>query len=79
MTITADGIIAASAHEQQRDISTLYPRSSICITDYEASLRHDTALPRAHAGTPAQANIFGYFYDIDSGALTGVVRDIRSE
>jgi len=78
-TFTADGIIEAYAHEQQRDISTLYPRSSICITDYEASLQHDTALLRAHTGTPGQANIFGYFYDIDSGALTEVVRDIRRD
>ena len=78
-TFTADGIIDAYAHEHRRDISTLYPRSSICITDYEASLRHDTALIRSHDGTPGQVNIFGYFYDIDSGALTEVVRDIRRE
>lgn len=78
-TFTADGIIDAYAHEHQRDISTLYPRSSICITDYEASLKHDTALIRSHDGTPGHANIFGYFYDIDSGALTEVVRDIRRD
>src|SRR4029077_19590369 len=41
---TADGIIDAYEHEHHLEISDLYPRSSICITDYEASLRHDTAL-----------------------------------
>jgi carbonic anhydrase len=78
-SFTADGIIDAYEHEHHLDISDLYPRSSICITDYEASLRHDTALIRAHAGTPRHVNIFGYFYDIDARTLTEVVRDTHKE
>jgi carbonic anhydrase len=74
-SFTADGIIDAYRHEHHLDISNLYPRSSICITDYEASLKHDTALIREHAGTPRHVNIFGYFYDIDARTLTEVVRD----
>ena len=74
-TFTADGIIKPWQHEHGADISGLYDRNSICIRDYEASLKHDTALIRAHPGTPKQASIFGYFYDIDTGALTEVVRD----
>jgi carbonic anhydrase len=76
-SFTADGIIKAFEHEHHLDISNLYPRNSICIADYEVSLKHDTALLRAHQGTPRHVNIFGYFYDIDSGALTEVVRDLR--
>ena len=76
-SFTADGIIEAYAHEHHTDISDLYPRASICIADYEASLRHDTALLRAHAGTPKHVDIFGYFYDIDTGTLTEVVRDLH--
>src|ERR1700704_6906954 len=49
-SFTADGIIDAYEHEHHRDISKLYPRSSICITDYEVSLKHDTALIRSHDG-----------------------------
>ena len=78
-SFTADGIIGAYAHEHHLDISTLYPRSSICIADYEASLKHDTALVRSHDGTPRHVNILGYFYDIDTGALIEVVRDVRRE
>jgi len=74
-TFTADGIIDAYWHEQGADISALYDRGSICIEDYEASLKRDTALIRSHAGTPKRANIFGYFYDIDTGVLTEVVAD----
>jgi carbonic anhydrase len=78
-SFTADGIIDAYGHEHHLDISNLYQRSSICISDYEASLKHDTALVRAHDGTPRHVNIFGYFYDIDTGALIEVVRDIRRQ
>jgi len=74
-SFTADGIIDAYWHEHGADISALYDRGSLCISDYEASLKHDAALIRSHAGTPKRANIFGYFYDIDSGALTEVVAD----
>jgi carbonic anhydrase len=78
-SFTADGIIDAYQHEHHLDISNLYQRSSICITDYEGSLKHDTALIRSHAGTPRHVNIFGYFYDIDTRALTEVVRDLHTD
>jgi carbonic anhydrase len=78
-TFTADGIIEAYGHEHHLDISNLYPRSSICISDYEVSLKHDTALIRSHDGTPRHVNIFGYFYDIDTRTLTEIVRDIPKD
>jgi carbonic anhydrase len=78
-SFTADGIIGAYEHEHHVDISKLYERSSICISEYEASLKHDTALVRSHGGTPKHVDIFGYFYDIDTGALTEVVRDIHRD
>jgi carbonic anhydrase len=76
-SFTADGIINAYEHEHHVDISKLYDRSNICIGDYEASLKRDTALVRSHGGTPKNVNVFGYFYDIDTGTLTEVVRDVR--
>jgi carbonic anhydrase len=78
-SFTADGIISAYQHEHHVDISNLYERSSMCITDYEASLKHDSALVRSHNGTPKHVDIFGYFYDIDTGALTEVVRDVHRD
>lgn len=74
-SFTADGIIDAYAHEHGVDISPLYDRANICISDYEQSLKHDTALIRAHDGAPKHANIYGYFFDIDTGQLTQVVAD----
>ena len=78
-SFTADGIIDAYEHEHHLDISNLYQRCSICITDYEVSLKHDTALVRSHDGTPRHVNIFGYFYDIDTRALTEIVRDLHKD
>lgn len=74
-TFTADGIIDAYKRKQHADISKIYDRESICIEDYEASLKRDTSLIRAYAGTPKHVNIFGYFYNIDTGELTEVVKD----
>jgi carbonic anhydrase len=74
-TFTANGIIDAYRHEHQTDISDLYERGSICIEDYQESLKRDTALIRSHAGTPKHVNIFGYFYHIDTGVLSEVVKD----
>jgi carbonic anhydrase len=74
-SFTAEGIIAAYRHEHGRDISGLHDRGSLCIEDYEASLRRDVALIRSYAGTPSRADVFGFFYDIDTGALTEIVAD----
>ena len=78
-TFTTEGIINAHKHEHGKDISGLYDLNSICIRDYETSLKYDTELVRAHPGTPKHVNVFGYFYDIDAGELTEVVADRAHE
>jgi len=74
-SFTAAGIIEACRREQGTDIASLYPRDSICISDYVTALRHDVRLMRASAGTPRQASIYGYVYDIDAETLSLVVED----
>jgi carbonic anhydrase len=74
-SFTADGIIAAFRDEQGADIAQAFPREALCIADYEQSLRHDVALIRKQPGTPRSANIFGFFFEIDSGLLAPVVAD----
>lgn len=75
-SFTADGIIDAHKHEHGTDISRLYQRESICISDYVTSLEHDTQLIRKSAGTPKQVNVYGYVYDIDTHELSQIVVDI---
>ena len=51
------------------------PPAGACIGDYRQSFDHDVALSRAAADTPSQADIFGYFYEIDGDSLTRVTED----
>ena len=74
-SFTVDGIIDSYKHEHGKDISTLYERESICISDYVTSLRHDTSLVRESDGTPKHVDIYGYMYDIDTGELSLVTED----
>jgi len=74
-SFTADGIINAYKHEHHVDISGLYERENICIEDYVSSLHRDVGIVRNSKGTPRYANVYGFFYDIDSERLTLVVED----
>jgi len=74
-SFTADGIIDAYKHEHDADITTLYERESISITDFVTSLKHDTRLVREAKGTPRDVNIYGYLYDIDTNELSLVTED----
>ena len=77
-SFTADGIIEAYRHEHGMDISDLYERDSICISDYVTSLEHDTRLLRESKGTPQHVDIYGCLYNIDTGELSRVVEDIHA-
>ncbi len=72
-SFTADGIIDAYKHEHDADISAIYDRESISISDFVTSLQHDTRLVRESKGTPQDVNIYGYLYDIDTNELSLVV------
>ncbi len=74
-SFTADGIIDAYKHEHDADISALYERESISISDFVMSLKHDTRLVRESKGTPQDVNIYGYVYDIDTNELSLVAED----
>ena len=74
-SFTTDGIIDAFKHEHHTDISALYDRGSVSISDFEASLKYDANLVRASKGTPQHVNIYGYVYDTDTGELSLVVED----
>ncbi|APG05832.1 carbonic anhydrase [Luteibacter rhizovicinus DSM 16549] len=72
---STDGMITAFRHEHGADLSRVYDRGSISITDYEASLKYDTDLLRASPGVPRHAEILGLFYNTDTGELTEVIRN----
>lgn len=74
-SFTTDGIINAHRHEQDADISALYERESVSISDFETSLQHDTRLMRESNGTPRHADIYGYLFNTDTNELSLVVED----
>jgi carbonic anhydrase len=74
-SFTPEGLIKAFHDEQGEEISALYERSDIAITDYESSLKRDTRLLRESKGTPKDVNIYGYLFNIDTEALTLLVED----
>ena len=74
-SFTPEGLINAFNAEQGVDISMLYDRSSIAIANYESSLRNDVGLLREWEGTPKNVNIYGYLFNIDTEALTLIVKD----
>jgi carbonic anhydrase len=73
---TAEGMLDAFKHEHGVDLSSEYDHGSLCISDYEESIKYDVALIRSSRGVPQRVNIYRFFYNIDSGELTEVVQDV---
>ena len=67
-------------HDQfHTDISHLWDKQDLAIMDFDTSLKHDVALLRSSPGTPKKIKIYGFFYEINSGALIEIARDIPEE
>ena len=58
------------------DISTLFDHDSVAIPDFEKSLQYDLELLRSSPAVPKHVNLYGFFYEINSGKLTEVVQDV---
>jgi carbonic anhydrase len=54
----------------------MFDRDSLAIMDFEMSLKHDIALLRSSPAVPKHIKLYGFFYEISSGRLTEVLRDI---
>ncbi|SAL44913.1 Carbonic anhydrase [Caballeronia cordobensis] len=67
-------------HEHHHaDISTMFDHDSLAISNFEDSIKHDVQLLRASAAVPKNVKLYGFFYEINSGKLSEVVRDIPAE
>jgi carbonic anhydrase len=58
------------------DSSTLFDQDSVAIPDFEKSLKYDLELLRSSPAVPKHVKLSGFFYEINSGRLIEVVRDI---
>src|SRR6202789_4668056 len=75
-TLTRELLIEEFHDHHHVDISTLFDHDSLAIMDFEESLNYDIRLLRSSAAVPKHVKLYGFFYEISSGKLTEVVRDI---
>jgi carbonic anhydrase len=76
-TTTLTELVVEEFHDHHHaDISTLFDHDSLAIMDFEESLNYDIKLLREGPAVPKHINLYGFFYEISSGKLTEVVRDI---
>jgi carbonic anhydrase len=54
----------------------MFDHDSLAIMDFEESLKYDIKLLRSSPAVPKRVKLYGFFYEISSGKLTEVVRDI---
>jgi carbonic anhydrase len=75
-TLTPELMVEEFHDHHHADISTLFDRGSLAIMDFEESLNYDIRLLRESPAVPKHVKLYGFFYEISSGKLTEVVRDI---
>jgi len=75
-TLTPELIVKKFHDHHHADISTLFDHDSLAIMDFKESLNYDIRLLRESPAVPKHVKLYGFFYEISSGKLTEVVRDI---
>jgi carbonic anhydrase len=73
---TPENLIDEFHNHHHADISTMFDHDSLAISHFEDSIKHDVELLRASPAVPKQVKLYGFFYEINSGKLTEVMRDI---
>jgi carbonic anhydrase len=54
----------------------MFDQGSVVIADFETSLKYDLELLRGSAAVPKHVKLYGFFYEISSGKLIEVLRDV---
>jgi carbonic anhydrase len=58
------------------DISKLFDHDSLSIPNFEESIKYDVKLLRNSPAVPKHIKLYGFFYEMNSGELIEIVRDI---
>ena len=75
-TLTPELMLEEFHDHHHADISALFDHDSLAIMNFEESLNYDIRLLRSSPAVPKHIKLYGFFYEISSGSLTEVVRDI---
>ena len=78
-TLTPELLIEEFRDHHHADISTMFDHDSLAIMDFAKSIKHDIELLRSSPAVPKHIKLYGFFYEISSGRLTEVVRDIPAQ
>ena len=78
-TLTPELLIEEFHNHYHADISTMFDHDSLAIMDFEKSIKYDIALLRSSPAVPKHIKLYGFFYEISSGKLIEVVRDIPAQ
>jgi carbonic anhydrase len=73
---TPDTLVEDFHHHHHAEIAPMFDHDSLAITHFEDSIRHDVALLRASPAVPKNIELYGFFYEINSGKLVEVAKDI---
>lgn len=58
------------------DLAPIIEKDSRAILNFEDSIKHDVELLRNSPAVPRHVKLYGFFYEINSGKLTEIARDI---
>jgi carbonic anhydrase len=58
------------------DLTKFYDREDLAVSHFDESINHDVELLRNSPVVPNHINLYGFFYEINSGELTEIARDI---
>jgi len=75
-SLTPELLIEEFHDHHHADISTMFDNNSLAIMDFEKSIKYDVELLRSSPAVPKHIKLYGFFYEISTGKLTEVVRDI---
>ena len=78
-TLTPELLIEEFHDHYHADISAMFDRDSLAIMDFEKTIKHDIELLRSSPAVPKRIKLYGFFYEISSGKLIEVVRDIPAQ
>jgi carbonic anhydrase len=71
-----DQLINRYRDEHNVDISDVFSQDSLAIQNFDESIKYDLDLLRGHAAVPKSTKLFGFFYEMNSGKLIEIARDV---
>jgi len=73
---TPDQLLNKFRSRHHADVSNIIDHESMAIGNFEESIKYDVALLRASPAVPKHVKLYGFFFEMNTGKLIEVTRDI---